>query len=351
MPGSQQANRLVAIDPLQYPDWDSLLARHPQNCFFHGTAWARVLYETYGHRPFYFCRFSNGQLEEMLPVMEVSSPLTGRRGVSLPFTDFCSPLPSGNNDQKGIYSVAMDYGRENHWRYLECRSGNRSWPGATPSMTFYGHVIDLNQVSESLFKNFDESVRRGVRKAEKAGVQIEFSDNLESIQTFYSLHCQTRHRHGLPPQPFRFFKNICKHVLAEGRGFVATARLGHQPVAASVFFHDQRQSLYKFGASAYSFQHLRPNNLLMWAAIKQCAGRGFEYLHLGRTSLANDGLRRFKLGFGAREEKIEYFKYDFVKQSFVTDVDRAESWVNRIFRCLPMPLLRLAGQMLYPHLS
>jgi lipid II:glycine glycyltransferase (peptidoglycan interpeptide bridge formation enzyme) len=218
-------------------------------------------------------------------------------------------------------------------------------------VAFYGHVISLACGEEALFKNLDGAIRRGIRKAESAGLQIEFSRNLDSIRTFYTLHCRTRQRHGLPPQPVRFFENIARYVLEPGHGFVATATLERRPLAASIFFHRGAQALYKFGASDHAFQELRPNNLMMWAAIKRCASHGFNSLHLGRTSLANDGLRRFKLAFGAREERMEYHKYDFATRAFVTDVDRADGGLNRIFRCLPSPLLRLAGQMLYPHLS
>jgi hypothetical protein len=89
----------------------------------------------------------------------------------------------------------------------------------------------------------------------------------------------------------------------------------------------------------------------MWAAIKRLASDGFINLHLGRTSLANEGLRRFKLGFGAREEKIEYFRYDFRRDALVLDVDRAETWLNNWFRRLPPLGLQLVGRILYPHLS
>ena len=74
-------------------------------------------------------------------------------------------------------------------------------------------------------------------------------------------------------------------------------------------------------------------------------------LHFGRTSPGNEGLRRFKLGFGAREEEIRCCKYDFRAGRFVTDADRAEGWFNGIFGRLPLPLLRLAGQLLYRHVS
>jgi hypothetical protein len=140
-------------------------------------------------------------------------------------------------------------------------------------------------------------------------------------------------------------------VLGHGHGFVATARVGKRPVAAAVFFHHGAQVLYKFGASDFRFQHLRPNNLMMWEAIKKCAHERFARMHLGRTSLFNDGLRRFKLSLGAFEERISYFKYGFKSGTFVTDVDRSEGWVNRLFRCLPLGILRLAGRALYPHLA
>lgn len=340
-----------AINPLQCPDWDLLLAARPGSCFFHGAAWARVLHETYGHRPFYFCEIAEQHLQSLLPVMEVSSPLTGRRGVALPFSDFCPALGENRFVDEELVAAAMEQGRKNQWRYLEFRDARPRWPDCVPSMEFHSHVIDLEPGREELFNRFDDSVRRGIRKAEKAGLQMEFSNTSEAMEKFYALHSLTRRRHGLPPQPFRFFKNMVSHILQKGQGFIATALSKARPVAASVFFHDGRQAIYKFGASDFAFQHLRPNNFMMWNAIRHCLDLGMVELHLGRTSLLNGGLRRFKLGFGSREETIFCFKYDFRKQTFVGDIDRTKSWVNYFFGSLPLPLLRLSGRLLYPHLS
>ena len=341
----------IVVDPLEYPGWDSLLATHPQASIFHGTGWARVLRQTYGHNPVYICRFEGQRLAELLPIMEVSSRFSGRRGVSLPFTDFCSPLKSNDQDGPALYEAAMDLGRQRHWKYLECRSSNDGWAGASSSLTFYGHVIDLAAGADELFKRLDSAVRRGIRKAEASGLQVDFSSSPEAIKTFYMLHCRTRRRHGLPPQPFRFFQSIQRHILDAGQGFVATARLKDQPLAAAVFFCHGRQALYKFGASDYDFQELRPNNLMMWAAIQHCAAKGCSTLHLGRTSTGNEGLRRFKLALGAVEETMRYCKYDFLSRSFVAGADRTEGWFNHVFARLPAPLLRLAGRILYPHLA
>jgi len=347
----EKPGELVVIDPLQYPGWDSLVAAACGGSFFHGTAWARVLRDTYGHRAFYLCDIVDGRLEEMLPIMEVCSRWTGRRGVSLPFTDWCSAIERKGCNSGRLFESGIRCGRDRRWRYLEYRKLSVQWPAASPSVAFYGHRIDLQPTQAALFKQLDSSVRRCIRKGQVSGVRIEFGSGLEAMRVFYGLHCKTRRRHGLPPQPLGFFDNIARHVVSKGAGSLLIARAANRPVAAAVFFHHGAEAIYKFAASDYAFQHLRANTLLLWTAIKHYAANGFLCLDLGRTSLANEGLRRFKAGFGARQRFIEYCRYDFSKGAFVKTYDRSESPINRLFRCLPGPLLRLAGEMLYPHLA
>lgn len=339
------------LDPITNPQWDSLVTTNTHASFFHGGAWAKVLHGSYGHRPFYLGRIVNGRLESLLAIMEVSSPLTGRRGVSLPFTDYCGVLSDDRTSADGLFQAAVRIGAERGWHYLECRSVSAEWRGSQPSLAFWSHVVDLRGSEGTLFGRLESSVRRGIRKAETARLQVAFLDDEAAMRTFFALHSQTRQRHGLPPQPYRFFDNITRHVLQADRGFIAVARLGETPIAAAVFFHQGKEAVYKFGASDYTFQQMRPNNLLMWEAIRKCSGLGLERLHMGRTSLGHEGLRRFKLGFGAHEEQIEYAKFDFKTRSFVSETDHVEGWFNHVFRAMPAPLLRFSGKVLYPHLS
>jgi hypothetical protein len=328
-----------------------MLAARGDGGFFHTSVWARILHETYRHEPAYFCVIAGGRLEVLLPIMEVRSWLTGKRGVSLPFTDFCPPLKSVGRGSDDLYASAVEHGKSRGWRYLECRGHGGAWAGAKPSLGFYGHSISLQAGAEALFRGFESAMRRGIRKAEGAKLQVEFGGSRELVEAYYALHCLTRRKHGLPPQPKRFFQNIGRYALEPGLGFIALVRLGKRAIAGMVFLCHGRQAIYKFGASDPGFQQLRPNNLLMWEGIKQCLARGVETLHLGRTSLGHDGLRRYKLAFGAQEERIEYQKYDFGESAFVMDADRTEGWFNLAFRALPGPLLRMAGNLLYPHQS
>lgn len=275
----------------------------------------------------------------------------GVHAVSLPFTDSCEPLLGAETPRCNPYDLAIRYGEQRGWKFFECRGGDCQSGGASPSLTFYGHFIRLDRSAEELFAGLKASVRRCIKRAMRSDLQVEFSQGTDAIRSFYQLHCSTRRRHGLPPQPFRFFESIARNVLATDHGVVVSALLNRKPIAAAVFFYHGRKALFKFGGSDYSFQRLRPNDLVMWEAIKWCKERGFDLLHLGRTSLKNPGLRRFKRGFGAQEEEIRYCKYDFRKHAFVKGVDYSEGLANHVFRWLPVSVLRLSGSLLYQHMG
>jgi hypothetical protein len=339
------------INPLAQPNWDALVARHPQASLFHTTAWAKVLAGAYGYKAAYFALNEGGGPQALLPVMEVDSWLTGRRGVALPFADDCEPLYSDITSIKDLTQTVLAYGWKRHWKYAEFRGGRTVFEGVPPSLSFHGHIIDLAQPEDTLSGRLESSVRRAIRKAEKSDVMVEFSNKLEAVRTYYTLHCQTRRKHGLPPQSFGFFRNIHEHILSRNMGVVALARHADKPVAANVYFLHGGQAIYKYGASDETAQHLRASNLVMWEAMKWCIRNGAKNLHLGRTSIANEGLRRFKLGWGAEEHQVEYFKYDFRKRGYVTDTDEAFGWHNRVFRKLPVFLSRLVGAALYRHIA
>src|SRR5919109_3101777 len=87
-----QSFEMHVLDPLRGPAWDHDIASHRDRTCFHSTAWARVLYDTYKHQPLYLQFFHRGRLAALLPLIEIRSPFTGRRGVCLPFSDSCEPL-------------------------------------------------------------------------------------------------------------------------------------------------------------------------------------------------------------------------------------------------------------------
>jgi hypothetical protein len=350
--GISVTSNLQLCNPLEFPDWDIRLSAEGQVGIFHSAAWARVLIESYGFRPLYLAIGDCGS-RRIIPLMEVSSWITGKRGVSLPFTDECSPgLSAGELAQ--FWEKALNLGRERNWEYLElrgCPGLGSADSSAQPSLSFFSHSLALLPNSDQLFSNFGSSVRRAIRHAEKSHIEVDVSQGAEAIRAFYRLHCITRRKHGIPPQPLRFFLNIGKHILSKDLGVVISAKYNKQIIASAIFFQFGKKAVYKFGASDPRFLDLRPNNLVMWKAIQYYAQKGISTLDFGRTSLTNDGLRRFKLGWGATERVIDYFKYNFRQEAFVRGRDESSGWHNNVFRTLPRFALRWSGALLYKHIA
>jgi len=340
------------LDPLANPNWDAQVMGLAGATVFHSSAWARVLKESYGYKPLYFAKVENSNLRALLSVMEVDSWVTGKRGVSLPFSDACEPLGTcDTRDQHELFQKAIEYGRANGWKYFESRGAAMPDSNTPVSESFFDHSLALSRDDEKVFAGFESSVRRAIRKAEKSGPTIEISRSLEGMQIFYSLHCQTRKKHGVPPQPFSFFETFHRNVIARDLGFVVIARFEGKPIAASVFVHFGSTAIYKYGASDETLQHLRGANLVMWHAIQWCAQAGFEQFNFGRTDKGNEGLRRFKLGWGAKERSLQYFKYDLRANRFVMGKGESSKLREQVIKRIPIPIARMIGSVLYRHVA
>ena len=186
----------------------------------------------------------------------------------------------------------------------------------------------------------------------RKGLTLTMSQSAAALAEFYRLHCMTRQGHGVPPQPYRFFEKIHEHVISQGLGHVVSAEYEGRIVAASVYFHFGQNALYKYGASDKAYQWLRPNNLVMWEAIKWYSQNGYRSLCLGRTELSHTGLRQFKTGWGADERLIRYLKYDVGADRYVEDTpQQGTPAYHRVMSRMPVPLLRLAGSILYRHVG
>ena len=287
----------------------------------------------------------------MVPVMDVKSVLTGRRGVSLPFTDFCEPIIYDDLRPQDVLRHITTCGRDRGWKYIEFRGGKELLHDAQPSTVFCGHTLSLSCDEGKVFSNLKDGTRRNVRKAIKEGVEVETVRSLAAVKDFYKLNCMTRKQHGLPPQPYYFFKKVHEHIISEGLGFVALARCNDTAIAGNMYFHFGEKAVYKYGASDKAYQNLRASNLVMWEAIRWYCQNGFKELHFGRTELHHQGLRQFKAGWGAREDLIGYFKYDLSKSSYIsTEVGRLRPFHTRIFSKTPISLLKdLWRRFLWAH--
>lgn len=339
------------INPINHPGWDDLLPQTPGYSFFHTSAWAKVLSESYDYTPVCFTVFENGKLAALISAMDIKSLLTGHRGVSLPFTDVCEPVIDEDIQFQDVFEYVRDYGKQKGWKSIELRCGKRLFPDSPTSAVYLGHVLDLERDEAHIFKGFRKGVKSSIHKAIADGVEVKISDSLEALKAFYGLNCLTRKRHGVPPQPYLFFKKIHEHILSKNLGIVVIASFQNKVVAGAIYFHFKEKAIYKYAASDKNYQLLRPNNLVMWEAIRMYRENSKKTLFFGRTDIENVGLRTFKRGWGTQESLISYYEYNLRNDTFREGSRKSPQFSNRILSKMPVPILNIMGTFLYRHVG
>ena len=344
-----QVKPLDVLEPNKGAEWDRLVRSHPSSNPFHCAAWARVINQTYGHEVRYLQFHVGHELVAVIPLIEVVSPITGRRGVCLPFSDACGPLVFGRGDTTFIHHELSRLATERRWDYYEIRDGQRT--DAESADTFYRHWIKLSGESEEVFGRFTSATKRLIRKVTKTDLNIAVSESAAAMEEFYRLHVRTRRRHGVPPQPWEFFRHIWEHMIKAGLGFVVLARLGARAVSGAVYFRFGTTAIYKYAASDPKFRTSGGNNLVMWEAIRQLITLGITTLDFGRTDLNNEGLRRFKLSWGAEEQLITYNRFPSRSKQDAAGPGIGSRLSQHVFRRLPLSVNRIVGALAYQHLD
>jgi lipid II:glycine glycyltransferase (peptidoglycan interpeptide bridge formation enzyme) len=281
----------------------------------------------------------------------VKSWLTGRRFVSLPFSDHCEALVD-SSDELDAMLLQMKRDQEK-WasQYIEIRPVSyrpSSRTGLKESLTYQFHRLDLRRSTEELFHDFHKDcVQRKIRRAEREGLKYESGNSEELLQKFYRLLVTTRRRQFLPPQPFAWFRGL---VAAFGDDIkIRVASKGDVPVASILTLSHKKSVVYKYGGSIASLNKLGGMTFLFWKTIQEAKDEGLEELDMGRSSNDNEGLIAFKEHWRAARTTLSYWRYPLRPQA----PPRAwrQSILHRFVQVAPDYALEAVGTLLYRHIG
>ena len=337
------------VDPISDPRWRHFIEHDARATVFHTPGWLLTLRETYGYEAVVHTTSAPSEpVANGVVFCRVKSWFTGSRLVSLPFSDHCEPL-IGPGEDAGEFANLSD---SNRWRYVELRpvtaipNGTHCQGGFQESENFWLHRLDLSPTSAELFRHFHtDCVRRKIRKAEKEHVACEEGNNPALLESFYRLLLRTRRRHGLPPQPKKWFRNLSKYLTEHIK--IRVASKDGQPIASILTFSYKGKLMYKYGCSDERYHRFGGMQLLLWRAIEEAKENNYSEFDLGRCEWENSGLRIFKDRWGASRSKLTYWRYQPGRLSFA----REHRMVRRALHLCPPSLLQIAGRSLYRHIG
>ncbi len=342
---------MTIIDPTVDGTWNDRFGDCADFTIFHDSLWATVIKETYGYRPCYVLVPDAGRGGfSGYPFFLIDSKMGGRKLTCLPFTDACSQLPGSSGKIEDFDNLIRSLVKDLRVKSVELRGGVK--PSGFLTHAYYrNYRLTLDRGIDELWRSLKaKSIRYFINKARKNNVRVIFETSLESMRIFISLNLMTRKRHGVLPQPHRFFNNVWKYVIDKGRGFVLLAYFGNKAVAASVVFYDKRTLYHKYNASCGQFYNYGANHMIIWRAIQWAVTNSLKQFDFGRTAPENKGLVLFKRHWGTVEEDLDYYYWPSKPSvSLMLERDLKYRIGTRLIRRLPLPVSSTLGNMFYKY--
>ncbi len=350
-------SQLKIIDPNSDNRWDNFVYSTEQATIYHTSLWKSVIEKTYAYEPCYFINEENSNLiSGAFPFFFVKSLITGKRFVSLPFSDYSGILVKSRAIHKPFLVAVL--------RYLQERKATKIMFKTKDTVDFsndyhfeidnhnLNHILELSTSPNELFAKFHKNnIQRNIKKAENSGIEIKSGQSEKDLKAFYKLYVKTRQKHGLIPQPYRFFRNIW--VLFEPTNTVELllAFENGQAIAGILNLSFRDTKYYLYGGSNYKLLQHKPNHLLLWTAIKNAYYQNFKYFDFGRTSADNIGLLEFKRRWATIESSIPYYSVRISKKASMSNNSKKfiPTWIYHLIKIMPATVLKIIGNQIYKH--
>ena len=339
------------IDPLKDLRWVDLQRQHPRASIFHTWEWLEALRRTYGYQPLaYTTSPPRSDLTDALLFCQLRTCLSGRRLVSLPFSDHCSPLVSDPEALECLLTFLKQDLRRTHSQSIEIRpleSNLLCLKDFSIAKTFNFHTLDLSPSLDQLFRAFHKDcIQRKIKRSEREALRYEEGRSESLLEKFYHLLLLTRRRQGLPPQPVQWFRNLIACL-----GDAATIRLAskdRRPIAGILTLRYRHTMIYKYGCSEHKFNNLGGTQLVFWKAMQEAKKDQLSEFDMGRSDNDSPSLGTFKERWGAVRSPLTYWKYPARPL-------RDSAWTVRaakqVLAHAPYSVLSTVGRLLYRHIG
>lgn len=340
--------RVMVVDPVEDELWAELSGAHGK--LFGSAPWLGALRDTYAFDiEALVVVDANGEVAGGLPVARLGTD-RWRRLSTLPFSDYCNAIDVEGSAWPLLAEALVAEELPVELRHLGEDGPHldaRFDPVNPPDLW---HAVDLDEDEERAWSALPGSARRAIRKARDSEVEVRASDDLGSLRSFYELHLRTRKdKYRLLAQPYEFFTALHKRF---GEQMILLGAWHAEKLIAGILLLSWNDTIYyKFNASSPEALDIRPNDLLMWEAMRLGVSREMSVLDLGRTDSDHESLARYKLKYATAERPIHTLRLGTYRRD--PAVGEILGPVTELLTRPEVPddIVEEAGSLLYHHFA
>jgi FemAB-related protein (PEP-CTERM system-associated) len=344
LPAAQAAIAVRVAKDNDKGRWDRFVMNCPNATFFHRFGWKSVIERSYGHRTIYLLAERGGEIEAVLPLVQVKSLLFGHGLVSLPFGVYGGPASLSSAGAEALVTAAVEWTKELGAHHLELRNRQAlcpTWPRQDLYVSFRREIF---ADEEANLLAIPRKQRAMVRKGIKAGLRSEIDGN---IDRFFSLYADNVHRHGTPAFPKRYFEALLAEFGADVEPLIVVSDSG-AIMSGVLSFYFRDEVLPYYAGDHILARENAANDFKYWELMRRSCERGYKVFDYGRSKQGT-GSFDFKKNWGFEPESLAYEYWlpagGVIPQNNPSN-PKYKAFIN-LWRKLPISLANVVG----PHIS
>jgi len=329
--------------------WDQYVESHEEGCIYHLTAWQSIIKKQFGHESTYiYSTNDNGDLNGILPVVQLKSILLGNYMVSVPYFNYGGVLSESKDIATKLMLKAGEVASDKSASHVEFRDTQvyeGDWGLREDKVVM---LLDLPSDSEVLWKNIGTKVRAQVKRPQREPVSTK-QGGLDLLDDFYQVFAQNMRDLGTPVYSKSFFKSILEKF--PNNAHIVCVYHNDEPAAAGFLIGYKNRMEIPWASALRKFNKISVNMLLYWEVLKYSTEQGYQQFDFGRSTV-NAGTYRFKKQWGGKPKQL-YWHYWLAEGEDVPKMNPDNpkyKLVISIWQKLPVWLTKVIGPSIVKNL-
>jgi FemAB-related protein (PEP-CTERM system-associated) len=339
--------RIRALDDTNAGAWDDFVRTTAGGTFFHLSAWARVIADSFGHAAHYALAEQDGAVVGVLPLVRMKTLLFGDLPASTPYCVYGGALGITREATAALEEHALQLQEKLGAPCLEYRRIDAADPGwvERPALyyTFRKPIAPITgDAAKDMAANIPRKQRAEVRKGQKHGLETRVDRHADAL---FRVYAESVRNLGSPVFPKRYFRALLDAFPQESD--VTTVLHEGRPVASVLSFHFKQEVLPYYGGGTQEARRLSAADVMYWEVMRRAAQTGATVFDFGRSK-ADTGAFAFKKNWGFQPKQLHYC-YRLAPGAKVPDNNpnnRKYRYFISAWKRLPLPVANVIG----PHL-
>src|SRR5437870_3291999 len=162
----------------------TFVKQHAKEPLYYSQDWLDLITNLYGYKSILLTTTDAlGRITGLLPICSIQSLITGRRLVSLPFSDCCPLLAEDKESANALIDQAIHLAQEQKAKYMELRTGSDDILARRLDLAegklYVRWLISLNIDPDCTWSILRKPVQHQVKKSQKQGVKLHIAQHRE----------------------------------------------------------------------------------------------------------------------------------------------------------------------------